>query len=254
MENKLKMELDALPTPATSFEELAAIKQKPVNYPRKKKTALLIAAVLAIMLCGAGWAKLQYGMWNIGGSRIWENLQKELEKHDVILPGALDGSPFLSYSKWGHVPRGASHIEALLNPVYRSIDVEYAVETKEIETYPSGEKMSETYTRSEELSLFLGTTTNDLWRYYFQVDENGVWTACDVPDSYETLEYKGLTLQMGDTVRYDSYWERDVYTRWVHWIDIEKQMAFSIAESDYTDPNRVVECAKKIIDLNSKNN
>ena len=36
MENKLKMELDALPTPATSFEELAAITSANVKRLFKK--------------------------------------------------------------------------------------------------------------------------------------------------------------------------------------------------------------------------
>ena len=184
-------------------------------------------------------------------SRDWNDLQESLEKYDLILPETLDGIPFLDYSQWGHVPQGASHMEALLNPAYKSVDVEYAVEVLEIETYPGGEKMSETYARSDELSLNFGTTENELWRYYFQFDENGFWTACEVPESYETIEYRGITLQVGDTVYYDSYRECDIYTRWVHWVDEEKQIVVSISETDYTDPERVVKCAKEIIDLNS---
>lgn len=253
MNNKLKMELDAMPVPATTFEELVAMQRKPMKPPRKKRTVILIAAVLALLLCGAGYAKTRYGMWLIYDSRNWGDLQTAVEEYDLLLPETLGGTPFLSYSEWGHVPQGASYVEALLNPVYKSVNVEYAVEVLETETYPSGEKKSETYIRSEELSLFLGTTANDLWRYYFEVDESGIWTVCDIPESYETLEYKGITLQVGDTSFYDTNLkgERYIrYTHWVHWVDEEKQMAFSIAETDYADPNRVVECAKEIIDLN----
>ena len=99
--------------------------------------------------------------------------------------------------------------------------------------------------------LNFGTTKNELWRYFFGIDENGKWTAWNVPGSYQTIEYKGITLQVGDTVWHYESDGRTVYTRWVHWVDEERKVAFSLNETDYTDPNRVVACAKAIIDLNS---
>lgn len=75
--------------------------------------------------------------------------------------------------------------------------------------------------------------------------------SCGVPESYRTIECKGITLQIGDTFFYDEALGRNRYTCWVHWVDEEREVAFSLNETDYTDPNRVVSCAKAIIDLNS---
>lgn len=251
MEHKLKMELEALPEPETTFEALEAMSHRPKPLRRQKKTALLIAVVLALLLCGMGWSKMQYGMWYLIGSREFSDLENVAEQYHIVLPEALDGSPFYIYNIYGLVPRGAPLAVAMVNPSYRPRTVSYAVEVLEKTYYASGQVAGETTRMVNELDLSFGTTKNELWRYYFQMDENGKWTACDVPESYHTIEYKGITLQVGDTFFYDSVQGCNRYTRWVHWVDEEKQVAFSINESDYTDPNRVEECAKAIIDLNS---
>ena len=115
---------------------------------------------------------------------------------------------------------------------------------------PDGSTSTYVY-ESEDFVLNFGTTTNEIWRVYFNMDENGVWTGWEVPESYYTVEYEGVTLQIGETVSYNPIEDRDVYSCWVHWVDEEREMAFSLREEDYEDPNRVVECAKTIIDLNS---
>lgn len=247
MENKLKMELEALPAPQTTFEDLEALAKRPQPVRRRKGVFILAAAMLALLLCGMGWAKTQYGMWHLGGSWAWEDLESVTEKYEIQLPQKLDGIPFLQYNFYGHVPQGASHAEALLNPRYKSYAVEYGYVLRENDA--NGIAIAkETQT---VLDVSFGTTENELWRYYFQFDENGIWTACQVPESYQVVEYKGITLQIGDTYFYDSVKNCTRYTRWVHWVDEEKQMVFSVNDTDYTDPDRVVECAKQIIDLNS---
>ena len=50
MENKLKRELEALPGPATSFEELGNILNTPKTCRRRKRVVILAAAVLALLL------------------------------------------------------------------------------------------------------------------------------------------------------------------------------------------------------------
>ena len=247
MENKLKMELDALPAPATTFEDLEAMQTRPQTFRRRKRTAILVAAVLALLLCGMGWAKTQYGMWLLYDSREWSDLESEANKQDIRLPRELDGIPFLQMQVYGHVPQGASHAQALLNPLYKPVCADYGFHIRE--TSPDG--ISGTRYDQDIFNLSFGTTENELWRYYFGIDENGTWTACDVPESYCTIEYKGITLQVGDTVWHYESEGRTVYTRWVIWVDEEREVAFSLNETDYTDPNRVVECAKAIIDLNS---
>jgi hypothetical protein len=186
-------------------------------------------------------------MWHLGGSWAWDDLEKVTEKFEIQLPQKLDGIPFLQFNSYGHVPRGASRAEALLNPRYKSYTVEYGYVLRKVD--PNGIAIAkETQT---VLDVSFGTTENELWRYYFQFDENGEWTACQVPASYQIVEYKGITLQIGDTFFYDSVKNCTRYTRWAHWVDEEHQVVISVNDTDYTDPNRVVECAKQIIDLNS---
>lgn len=254
MENKLKMELDALPVPKTTFEDLEMMQTRPKTFLRRKRAVVLIAAVLALLLCGMGWAKtsMRYGMWVLYSSQGWSDAEWAAKKHDIRLPETLDGVPFVHFSVYGHVPQGGSFLRALISPLYRPVSVDYGYERREVETYPDGSLASEAVWDETELDLSFGTTENELWRYYFQMDEKGVWTACGVPESYHTIEYGGITLQIGDTCFYDEVRGANRCTRWVHWVDEEKQVAFSISETDYTDPNRVVECAKAIIDLNSR--
>lgn len=250
MENKLKMELEALPCPETTFEALEMMDYQPRPLRRRKRTVVLIAAVLALLLCGMGWAKMRtrYGMHMLYASSGWSDVEWVTEKYDIQLPEVLDGIPFDEYRIYGHVPVGgsalkSSRLRAYFSPLYVPYDVDYAVRT-----LPEGAEFWRTDT---VFTLSFGTTDNALWRYYFQIDENGTWTACNVPESYQTIEYKGITLQIGDIVYHYEYNDRTVHTRWVHWVDEEKEVAFSLTERSYTDPNRVVECAKAIIDLNS---
>lgn len=250
MENKLKQELNEMPTPTLTFEELEANKTKPHAFWLRKRAVVILTAVLALLLCGMGWAKMQYGMWYLIGSKEYSDLENAAEKYDVALPEVLGGAPFYEYNIYGLVPRGAPYMVALTNPSYKPRTVTYGTEVIDREYYPSGSIKSESSRMVNELCLHFGTTENELWRYYFQCDENGAWTACDVLESYHTIAYKGITLQIGDTSFYDDVLGKTRYTHWVHWVDEDKQVVFSLSETDYTDPNRVVECAKQIIDLN----
>lgn len=247
MENKLKMELEALPEPETTFEALEAMYAQPKPVWRRKRTVVLIAAVLALLLCGMGWTRSRYGMWLLYDSYGWEDLESQAKKYDIVLPGELDGIPFLQMQVYGHVPQGGSLAQAMLNPLYKPVCVDYGFQIRE--TSPDGK--SELRYNQDIFGLNFGTTKNELWRYFYGIDENGKWTSWNVPGSYQSLEYKGITLQVGDTVWHYESDGRTVYTRWVHWVDEEREVAFSLNETDYTDPNRVVACAKAIIDLNS---
>lgn len=254
MEEKLIKTAELLPKPALDFQTLEQHMKMPVKPKRKTGKALraVLAAVLAAMLlCGMGWAKtsMSYGMWTLYHSPAWSDVKWAAKKMDIQLPEKMDGVPFDSYWVLGHVPQGGSWLRAYLSPLYVPREVNYAVwETTEI-TLPDDSITSYTHA-SEYFVLHFGTTTNEIWRVYFNMDENGVWTGWEVPESYYTVEYEGITLQIGETTSYNPIEGRDVYSCWVHWVDEEREMAFSLHERDYEDPNRVVECAKLIIDLN----
>ena len=249
MENKLKQELEALPSPATSFEELGNVLNKPKTYRRRKRVVILAAAVLALLLCGMGWAKvsMRYGLWYLIDSREFRDLERTTGKFEVVLPEQLDGTPFCSYTIYALASRDDTWLEAVVNPAYTPRSVKYGWDRVEVETYPDGNLSGESRWTETDLELDFGTTKNELWRYYFDVDENDVWTAWNVPGSYERVEYKGITIQVGTSI---SKYNAARQIRWALWIDEDKQVVFCLREWDFTDPYRVVECAKEIIDLN----
>lgn len=250
MEDKLKMELEALPGPETAFEVIEAVSVRPKTFRRRKRTAILIAAVLALLLCGMGWAKanMRYGLWYLIDSGSYGDLVRAAKKYDVVLPETLDGVPFCDYAIYSLADRDDTWLEAVMNPAYTPRSVTYGWDRVEVETYPDGSLSGESRWMETDLELDFGTTKNELWRYYFKFDENDIWTGCNVPGSYETLEYRGITIQVGNVA---SQYSETRLARRAYWIDEEKQVVFGISEWDFTDPDRVVECAKAIIDLNS---
>ena len=251
MKDKLMMAASELPEPETSFGALSDKVEAPKRRRAWKKTPVVLAAVLALLLCGMGWMKAaNYGMWTLYTSHDWRDAKWAAERFEIRLPETMDGVPFDQYWVCGHVPQGGSWLRAYLSPLYVPRSVYYTVRETGNITLPDGSTASYTY-NTEDFKLSFGTTENALWRYYFQFDENDIWIGWEVPESYDTIEYKGIMLQIGDTTSYSALEDRDVCTRWVHWIDEERHVAFGISETDYSDPDRVVECAKAIIDLNS---
>ena len=251
MENKLRMEMEALPEPETDFKTMESLCCHPrPTRQRRKKVVMLITAVLALMLCGMGWAKasMRYGLWHLIDSRAYSDLEKAAKKFDLVLPQTLDGVPFCDYGIYALSSQDDSWLEAVIHPAYTPRSVTYGWNRVEVETHPDGSLASETYWKETKLELDFGTTQNELWRYYFKFDENGCWTGWNVSESYETLEYRGITIHVGTSI---SKYDETRQIRWALWIDEEKQVIFSLHEGRFTDPCRVVECAKAIIDLNS---
>lgn len=256
MENKLINAAALLPEPELDFQTIERrmkVTVKPTRNTGRALRIVLAAVLAAVLLCGMGWTKLQYSMWSLGYSRAYSDLENAAERYGIVLPESLGGTPFCEYNIYGVVPKNAPWVTALLNPSYKPRSVTYGWWVKTILPNSDGELNGGGVARWTEtdLGLNFGTTKNDLWRYYFEYDESGLWTGCEVPESYEVIEYKGFTLQVGDTFSYSEIVGYNRYTRWVHWVDEEKQVVFSIHERDYADPDRVVECAKLIIDLNS---
>ncbi len=238
MEHKLREAYQQLPAPRTEFAELEAMARQPKRV--KKLPIVLAAALLVVMLCGFGWARARkYGLWSLGYSRSWTDAQMMAEKYDVQLPQQLDGVSFLLCGSYTLAPSGANHTQALLNRDYvnHSVDYGWRVRTED------------TVYMQEVLGLSFGTTENPLWRYYFQFDENDRWTA---GENVELLEYKGNTLQIGTTSFYDESQGTTRTTWWVYWLDGTRHVVFSLNETDAENPDRLVECAKQIIDINAE--
>ena len=255
VETKLMNAAELLPKPVLDFqaiEQHMKVSGKPTRKNGKALRAALAAVLAMVLLCGMGWSKSHYSMWLVGGSNVYRDLENMAGRYDIVLPESLGGTPFCEYEITGLVPQDAPWATALINPSYKPRLVTYGWVVEEHLTDSDGEWNGgiARWTHTD-LSLNFGTTKNNLWHYFFEYDENGLWTGCEVPESYEMIEYKGISLQVGDTLYYDELLGYNRYTRWVHWVDEEKQVVFSIHETDYSDPDRVVECAKQIIDLNS---
>lgn len=251
MENKLKAEIQGLPVPEREFAELEALagNHRPVRQ-RKKLLVILTATVLALLLCGMGWAKasMRYGLWHLIDSRAYSDLERAAKKYDVVLPETLDGVPFCDYSIYSLADRNDTWLEAVVNPAYTPRSVTYGYDRVETETHPDGSLSSESRWTESILELDFGTTVNELWRFYFEFDGNDSWTGWNVPGSYETVEYRGITIRVGTVA---STYSGTRLCRRACWIDEEKQVIFTLSEWDFSDRDRVAECAKAIIDLNS---
>ncbi len=243
MEHKLRQAYQEMPVPQTNFEELAHKAQSTSKKASMKRMPALIAAVLIMMLCGAGWQLVSshYGMWLLNRSTNWSDVQRGAEKYDLILLETLNGAPFYSYCTYSLVPNEVPQSVAITNPRYIPHCVTYGVEgTVDEDGY--------TDTVVNELELSFGTTENELWRYYFEHDADGKWTAWE--SNYSTMEYNGCVLQLGITSIYVETRGETIYSYGVHWVDERLNLVFSLCESETRDFSRVVECAKQIIDLN----
>lgn len=139
----------------------------------------------------------------------------------------------------------------------------------------------ETIYGNERVQLVFGSTEGELWRELFGFDENGIWNSENlVFETYETIEYKGNTLQPGTTsFTYDYYdYEkvrneerselelisiapRTYYNFIVIWIDEENGVVFRMSTDTgerYEDDlysgvseETLIEYAKQLIDMNS---
>ncbi len=229
MENKLKESYRELPTTHTEFKDIR--KRIGSKAKRSRLPTLIAAVILILLLCGAGWqlTSAQYGMWTRDSSRSWWSVELAAGRYGLTLPETLDSEAFQEYRSYSLSLPGESHIQSFFSPHYIPYHVSYGAD--------------------RELSLVFGTTENELWRYHFEFDEAGNWTAWD--SDYTVLEYRGQQLQLGTTSFYDEALDTERHTRWVTWVDAERKVVVGIRETDFKDPNRVLDCAKAVIDINA---
>lgn len=263
IESKLHQAAQALPVPTSTFSQ---IQQKANRNQRSlfagvrqyRRVAAILVCIILLMGSAAiaATTEVDYSAW-ASRSRVFVDCVRIADKLGITLPESIGDSPFREVTTLYVVPEGTTYIEALSTPVYRWYDVDYGVQ-RVIRT-----EHSESIEVSDEYSLALGSTDEELWSYVFSLDESGTWALDDtLPGSYQTEEYQGITLQMGTTVNYSAESNGEIfsYHHKVIWVDANNHVVFVLNKSTYAEedganqfPDEMIEFAKSLIDGNKPN-
>lgn len=263
IESKLYRAAQALPTPTSTFSQIqqkASRNQRSLFAGVRQYRRVAAILVCTILLMGsaaiAATTEVDYSAWASRSSKFVD-CERIASKFGFVLPQTLGDSPFLEITTMYVVPEGTTYWEALSTPVYRWYAVNYGVQ-RVIRT-----EHSESIEVSDEYSLALGNTDEELWGYVFSLDESRTWALDDtLPGSYQTEKYQGITLQMGTTVNYSTESNGEVfsYHHKVIWVDADNHVVFVLNKSIYAEenaadqfPDEMIEFAKRLIDGNKPN-
>ena len=261
IETKLHQAAQTLPVPTSTFSQIhekAYWSQRRSSFDVRKYRRLAALLVCVVLLMGgaaiAATTEVDYSAWATRSSAFADCI-RVADKFGITLPESIGDSPFREVTTLYVVPKGTTYIEALSTPIYRWYDVDYGVQNI-VRT-----EHSETIEVSDEYSLAFGSADGELCGYVFSLDESGIWALDNtLPGSYQTEEYKGITLQMGTTVHYNIESDSDIYSyqHKVIWVDTNLNVVFVINKSFYAEedaadkfPDKMIEFAKSIIDQNT---
>lgn len=268
IELKLYQAAQTLPIPKTSFceiEDKARISKDYQSFRihryRMVTVMLVCACLLMVSVAVAATTEVNYSAWAKHSNEI-DDVKKIGENIGVVLPKAMDDSPFYNITTMYVAPEGTTYMDALANPAYPWYAVDYGVQDV-MRGYHSDKPdsgFSESSVVYDKYSLSFGSTGNELFRYVFSLDETGTRILENaLPDSYRTEEYNGITMQIVTDVQYDRDDKSEVfaYHHRIVWIDEENHAVFCLHKSFYGDeiaadqlPEEMVEFAKMIIDMN----
>lgn len=267
IESKLYQAAQALPTPKTSFCEIeneARISKNNQIFRIRKYRMVAAMLVCAFLLMGsavmAATTEVNYSAW-AKRSNSFTDAKIIGGNIGIIIPEALDDSPFYNITTMYVVPDGTTYLDALINPAYPWYSVDYGVQDV-VRRYNSDEPdsgFSESAVIYDDYSVSFGSTENELYKYVFSLDETGTRILENaLPGSYHTEEYNGITMQIVTDVQYDDNGnEVFAYHHRIIWIDTENHAVFSLHKSFYADeneadqlPEEMIDFAKEIIDMN----
>lgn len=269
IESKLYNAAQKLPEPATEFsriEERAHRDQKKsvFNFHQYRRVAAMLVCAFLLMggTVAAATTEVDYSAWATH-SVSFSDVERMTDKVGVVLPEALDDSPFYNITSMYVAPEGRTYLDAIRKPSYPWYSVDYGVQDV-VRVYDSdepGSGYSESGVVYDEYSVSFGSTDNELFRYVFSLDENGTRVYENtIPGSYRTEEYNGITMQIVTDVQYEADDDSKVfaYHHRVIWVDEENHAVFSLHKSFYADeagadqlPAEMIEFAKEIIDMNA---
>lgn len=268
IESKLFQAAQSLPTPKTSFSEIenkARINKKHRSFRIRRYRMVAAMLVCTFLLMGsavvAATTEVNYSAWATHANQF-SDVEVVAKKVGVVLPEAIDDSPFYNITTMYVAPEGTTYLDAIMNPAYPWYSVNYGVQNV-VREYNSDEPdsgYSESIVVKDAYSLSFGSTDNELFRYVFGLNENGDRILEDaIQGSYQTIVHNGITMQIVTDVQHDLEDENEVlaYHHRVVWIDTENHAVFSLhksfdAKENAADqlPGEMIDLAKKIIDMN----
>lgn len=247
MEAKLIRAAEMMPIPETEFGEIAAkAKKKASNTSsqRRLRPAVIVLA-LVVILCGVttarAYGRLQYGAWLGWETNAWWDVQRWAGKLDLELPKEMGDSTLQSACKLYVCPSDMSFWEAVFDPSYVSVHVDYGVEIWE----------DGSWNRNDEIAVVFGSTEDELWKYHFSVNDEGKRELENiVPGSEYSEMYGSVTLHC--CVRsYEIDGTDETITKYeVYWTDEARGVFVDVSSSDVPDAATLVAYAKTIVDLN----
>lgn len=236
MENKLYQTAAALPETTLAFE---SIQSKTVSKVRKSVPGILRLAISVILIVSISvtclaYAKTNYSMWV--GLDI-HTLQGIKLATDYALPAQLDGVGFWSANKLYLVREGTSQLESALHPLYVVWEANYGKAVTSEADHAGTE-------RQIHYTVYVSTMDDELWRHFIEFTEDDIWSPATLnKSSYYTVDYNGLTLQLGTTGESERYH--------VCWVDYDREVCIGICSSEVNSLTVLEDIAKEIIDLNS---
>lgn len=252
IEAALQEAVQLLPQPKSDFHLIEARcrdrQSKSRNkFPKRRKLAAVFACIVLLLGCttAAATTHTSYGAWATS-SKSYADVKRISKKLGIIIPDHLSDSPFYSLTTMHVVPEGISFLEAIFSSSYRWYGIDFGYQEVVPAQGASGTAMHTDY------SLSLGRTDNELWKYCFDLDDNGNWPLNGtLPGSYQVTEYEGCTLQMGTRIL-EGDCLTDRYHHRVIWTDPTSQTVFSLRKSTSTEqfPQELLTLSKNIIDLN----
>lgn len=268
IETKLYQAAQVLPEPTGSFSQVEEranwnMKKSSVKFSYYRRAAVVLACVCLLMggVAVAATTDVDYSAWATS-SGTFPDAERIADRMGVVLPEALDDSPFYNITTMYVVPQGTSYLEAISTPVYRWYAVDYGVQDV-VRQYASDDPdswFSESSVVYDEYSLSIGSTDGKLWNYVFSLDEDGDRVYEDaLPGSERSEEYNGVTLQIGTEIQYDREDGSDVfsYHHRVLWVDKSNNTVFVLHKAIHAEeetaeqlPDEMIGFAKEIIDLN----
>lgn len=220
MEQILKNTATKIPTPKTEFKDI--LKQVDLSQKRKLKTKTLKPIFIALALCilfGAGvYASKDI---NIGGW-LRDTSKADIEnKYDVIIRDTIGNYVLKDTSKIVNTPNQyEDYSEAVFHKVYEWESIDYFIQ----DNLPP-------------LSISIGKTDNELWKYVFNYMEDG--KTYDVEnlkakyeyeiEAQELIEYRGRSiLYLEKTATNEEVYKTYIQTMDTSWVDYEKGFVVSI--------------------------
>lgn len=194
--------------PITNLEwRVSDMEEKRVEKKKFHVNKTVAACIALVLFLGIGGVTVlanmeldidpgEYGQWVSGGyDENWDTCKREMKIRGFVLPEMFGEYEFDYYSTLLVVKHGVTYLEALMNPVYNPISLEFDDKQKE-DAY--------------SISISVGELEEEYWSAYYEFEKiDDAWV---YSDAETTFEYGGMTVY-GKQFHFESC--EDMSWRWV---------------------------------------